>query len=99
MPQQLVQMLPFIVMLGLFYLIIFVPESKRKKKFAAMLNDLKVNDEVMTRGGIIGKIINIQDNYIILQTGPERCRIKLDKNGVSSVLNSSSEEKIEYKES
>ena len=96
---QLVQMLPFIVMLGLFYLIIFVPESKRKKKFAAMLNDLKVNDEVMTRGGIIGKIINIQDNYIILQTGPERCRIKLDKNGVSSVLNSSSEEKIEYKES
>jgi len=89
--------LPFILMIALFYLIIFVPESKRKKKFAAMLNGLKVNDEVMTRGGIIGKIVNIQDNFIILQTGPDRTKIKVDKNGISSVTNKPVADKVEEK--
>jgi preprotein translocase subunit YajC len=97
MNSTIVNMLPFIVMLGLFYLIVFMPESKRKKKFAAMLNDLKVNDEVMTRGGILGKIVNIQDNFLILQTGPDRTKIKIDKNGISSVLNKIVEEAVEVK--
>jgi preprotein translocase subunit YajC len=60
-----------------------------------MISNLKVNDEVMTRGGIIGKIINIQDNYIILETGPDRVRIKLDKNGISNVLNTNNEDNQE----
>lgn len=60
-----------------------------------MLSSLKVNDEIMTRGGIIGKLINIQDKFIILETGPDRVRIKLDKNGISSVLNSTGEENKE----
>lgn len=95
----LTQMLPFIVMLGLFYLILFVPENKRRKKYAAMQSNLKVNDEIMTRGGIIGKVISIHDNYIILESGPDRCRVKLDKNGISTVINSVAQEKTEEKES
>lgn len=88
-------LIPFILMIGLFYLFIFVPENKRKKKYSSMLSSLKVNDEIMTRGGIIGKLINIQDKFIILETGPDRVRIKLDKNGISSVLNSTGEENKE----
>jgi preprotein translocase subunit YajC len=90
-------LIPFILMIGLFYLFIFVPENKRKKKYSSMLSSLKVNDEIMTRGGIIGKLINIQDKFIILETGPDRVRIKLDKNGISSVLNSTVEENKESK--
>lgn len=90
--QYISTLLPFILMIGLFYLFIFVPENKRKKKYSNMLNNLKVNDEVMSRGGIIGKLINIQDKYVILETGPDRVRIKLDKNGIAQVLNSTSEE-------
>ena len=53
-----------------------------------MLSNLKVNDEVMTKGGIVGKIINIRENesFITLQTGPDRIKIKLDKTGVLNVL-------------
>jgi preprotein translocase subunit YajC len=83
---------PFILMLGLFYLIIFVPENRRKKKYSSMLNSLKVNDEVITKGGIIGKIVNIQDDFVIVQTGPDKARIKLNKNGISNVLNTVAEE-------
>lgn len=94
---SVIQYLPYILMIALFYLIIFVPESKRKKKFASMLSNLKVNDEVMTRGGILGKIVNIQDNFTIIQTGPDRTKIKVDKNGIASVLNKTVEEKTEIK--
>lgn len=73
-------------MIVIFYLIIFVPEGKRKKRYRAMLDNLKVNDEIMTKGGIVGKIINVQDRFVILQTGPDKVRIKLDKTGVLNLL-------------
>lgn len=88
----------FVIMIALFYIFIFVPENKRKKKYGSMLNNLKINDEITTRGGIIGKIINIQDNFIILETGPDRVRIKLDKNGISHVISSKETEAQETKE-
>jgi preprotein translocase, YajC subunit len=84
--KQLLQLSPLIVMMIFFYLIIFIPESKRKKKYKAMLNNLKVNDEIMTKGGIIGKIINIQERAIVVQTGPDKVKIKVDKTGVLNLL-------------
>jgi preprotein translocase subunit YajC len=99
--QYLGSFLPILLMIAMFYLIIFVPENKRKKKYSAMLTGLKVNDEIMSRGGIIGKIVNIQDNFVIMQTGPDKMRIKIDKNGISQVLNAedvNETEKIESTE-
>ncbi|MBV7275310.1 preprotein translocase subunit YajC [Clostridiaceae bacterium UIB06] len=98
----LLRFAPLVIMMAFVYLIIIVPENKRKKKYRGMLDSLKVNDEVMTKGGIIGKIINIQDNFIILQTGPDKIRIKLDKTGVLTLLseletNNSSEKKADTK--
>jgi len=95
--EQLVSLLPIILMLGLFYLVVFIPENKRKKKYAALLNNLKVNDEIMTKGGIMGKIINIQDDHIILESGPDRARIKLSKNGIGSVINANSTDMLQKK--
>jgi len=94
---QLGTLLPLILMLAVFYLVIFIPENKRKKKYAALLNNLKVNDEVMTKGGIMGKIINIQDEYIILESGPDRTRVKLSKSGIGTVINVSNAEVVEKK--
>ncbi|SHH38802.1 preprotein translocase subunit YajC [Clostridium grantii] len=87
--EQLFGLLPFIVMMVVFYLVLFLPERKRKKQYQSMLDSLSVNDEVMTRGGIIGRIINLQDEFIILETGPERVRIKVQRKGISSVSKSS----------
>lgn len=94
---QLGTLLPLILMLAVFYLVIFIPENKRKKKYAALLNNLKVNDEVMTKGGIMGKIINIQDEYIILESGPDRTRVKLSKSGIGTVINVNNAEVVEKK--
>lgn len=91
--QTIIALAPYIIMLVVFYLIIFIPENKRKKKYASMLQSVKVNDEILTKGGIIGKIVNVKDDFVILETGPDRARIKLTKNGISSVLTPNSDEK------
>ncbi|OPJ63578.1 preprotein translocase subunit YajC [Clostridium oryzae] len=80
--------LPFVLMLVIFYVLVLVPENRRKKKYNNMLNSLVLNDEIMTKGGIIGKITNIQDDFIIVQSGPDRTRIKLSKNGILEVTKS-----------
>lgn len=90
-------LLPFILMLVFFYIIVYIPENKRKKKYKSMLDTLKVNDEIITKGGILGKIITIQDTFIVLETGPSKARIKLDKNGILSVLNTSTVSEKEVK--
>ncbi|MBU3180779.1 preprotein translocase subunit YajC [Clostridium psychrophilum] len=95
--QSIGTLLPLILMLAVFYLVIFIPENKRKKKYAALLSNLKINDEVMTKGGMMGKIINIQDEYIILESGPDRTRIKLAKSGIGSAINVSTSEVAEKK--
>lgn len=81
------QLLPFIVMMVVLYLIIFIPEKKRKKQYEEMIGSLKVNDEIMTKGGIIGKITTIKDEYIIVESGPDRSRIKFTKQSIASVIN------------
>ncbi|NME94535.1 preprotein translocase subunit YajC [Clostridium cochlearium] len=91
--------MPLILMLVLFYIMMYIPEKKRKKKYGDMLSSLSLNDEIITKGGILGRIVNIQDTFIILETGPNRARIKLDKNGILSVLQSASiEEESKEKE-
>lgn len=91
MGQILTVWLPFIVMLVIFYLLIFIPENRRKKKYKALIDNLKVNDDIVTKGGIIGRITNVQDDFVIIQTGPDKARIKIIKNGISDLMNKETE--------
>ena len=60
MNQTTVQMLIFwVVIIVVFYLLLFLPEKKKQKKFDKMVHDLKVGDEIITRGGIYGRISNL----------------------------------------
>lgn len=92
MNAQTFNIVSILAMLAIFYAIVFIPESRRKKKFNAMIKSLKVNDEIITRGGIAGKIVGIQDEFITLQTGPDRVKIKITKDAVGSVTTVKSEE-------
>ncbi|NEZ45634.1 preprotein translocase subunit YajC [Clostridium niameyense] len=92
------QFMFLIVMLVLFYLMIFLPEKKRKKNFNEMINSLSLNDEIITRGGIVGKVVNIQDNLVIVQTGPERTRIQVSKSSVYNVTKKRENESADVKE-
>ncbi|WP_138206332.1 preprotein translocase subunit YajC [Haloimpatiens lingqiaonensis] len=100
MSNGLMTIVTFVIMIAFFYVIIVIPENKRKKKYNAMLESLKVNDEVMTRGGIIGSIVVIKDDYVIIQSGPDKSRLKMSKSAIGSILNSKDEAEVkEVKES
>jgi len=74
---------PIILMFIIFYFLLIVTEKKRKKKYQSMVNELKVNDEIVTRGGIIGKISHIDDKTVTIETSTAKTKIKLDKSGIA----------------
>lgn len=85
MLQQLMAFGPMILIFVVFYFMLVLPEKKRKKQYQEMLTSLKVNDEVLTRGGIMGKIVHLQEEFVILESGPERTKIKVSKQGISAM--------------
>jgi preprotein translocase subunit YajC len=76
--------LPFLGVFVIYYFILVIPDKKRKKKYHGMLSELKVHDEVVTRGGIIGKIAHIDDKTVTLETSAAKTKIKFDKTAISS---------------
>lgn len=87
MAQLLVTLLPLVAMFAIMYFLLIVPEKKRTKKYNTMLSELKVNDEVLTRGGIVGKIITIEEDQMVIQSGPDRVRFRVTKNSIAQKLN------------
>ena len=87
MAQLLATLLPVVAMFAIMYFLLILPEKKRTKKYNEMLSALKVNDEVLTRGGIIGKIITIDEDQMVIQSGPDRVRFRVTKNSIAQKLN------------
>jgi len=67
------------------YFFMWRPQSKRLKAQQSMMNSLKVDDEVTTSGGLLGKIINI-DNSIVSISISENTTVKLQKTAISNIL-------------
>ena len=65
-----VQLVPFVLVLGIFYFVILLPMKRRQKKVQEFLDALKVGDRVVTTGGIFGSIAKISDQSIQLQIAP-----------------------------
>ena len=77
-------MLPLVLMIALMYFLMIRPENKRKKQAEEMRNSLKKGDQITTIGGIIGKIVQVTDETIIIETSDDRVRMELAKWAVST---------------
>ena len=77
-------MLPLVLMIALMYFLMIRPENKRKKQAEEMRNSLKKGDQITTIGGIIGKIVQVTDETIIIETSDDRVRMELTKWSVST---------------
>ncbi|MGM9522276.1 MAG: preprotein translocase subunit YajC [Oscillospiraceae bacterium] len=73
-----------VVIVAVFYFFMIRPEKKKRKKAEEMRNSLSIGDNVTTIGGMVGKIVNISDDFITFETGEDRVRIKIAKWGISS---------------
>jgi preprotein translocase subunit YajC len=65
---------PFVLMIGMFvamYFLMIRPQMKRAKEAKAMLDALQKGDEVVTLGGLVGKIVELSDQYATIEIAPE----------------------------
>lgn len=69
--------IPLILMIVVFYFILIRPQKKRDKEVQKMRENIEVADEVVTIGGIIGRVVSIKDDTIVLETAGDRCKIRL----------------------
>ena len=83
-PNSIIQFLPLIVILAIFYLIVFLPARRRQKKLQDMIDNLKVGDKVVTSGGIYGTIVGFKDDRIQLRVA-ENVKIELSRNAVTAL--------------
>ncbi|HED64101.1 MAG TPA: preprotein translocase subunit YajC [Planctomycetes bacterium] len=74
-----------LLVLGIFYFVMILPQNKQRKKREAMLDAMKKGDEVMTSSGIYGKIAMIQDDVITLQVA-DGVRLRFNRAAIQDVL-------------
>ncbi len=72
---MLVQFVPLILMLGIFWFLLIRPQQKRAKEHKAMLENLKRGDYIITSGGMIGRILEIETDVVLLECGESKLRI------------------------
>jgi preprotein translocase subunit YajC len=81
----LISFLPLIVLFGVFYFMLIRPQMKRAKEQRTMVAALAKGDEVLTNGGLLGRIEEVADQLVTLEIAPN-VRVKLRKDAVSTVL-------------
>jgi len=68
-----------LVMFGIFYFILIRPQVKKQKEHQAMLSKLGKGDEVITRGGVIGKITGVAEDGILVLELQEKVRVRVPR--------------------
>lgn len=81
------------LVLGFTYFFMIRPENKRKKETEQMRSNLKKGDQITTIGGIVGKIVMVNDESVIIETSDDRVRLELTKWAVSTVNKGDAEKK------
>ncbi len=74
-----------LLFLVIFYFLLWRPQSKRAKEQRDMIDSIKTGDEIVTTGGILGRVQSIKDKFISVVIA-EGIEIKLQRNAVSTVL-------------
>jgi len=74
-------LLPLLFMVFIFYFLLLRPEKKRKKQAQDMLSNIQIADEVVTSGGIIGRVIDVKPggDTVVIETGGDKTRIRILK--------------------
>lgn len=74
-------LLPFVFIFGIFYFLVILPQKKQKQQLQEMIASLKINDEIVTNGGVIGKIKEVKDTSFIILSA-EKSFLEVGKSAV-----------------
>lgn len=87
--QQLMSLAPLLILIIAMYFLMIRPQRKRDKQIQEMRKSLQVGDEIVTIGGICGKIVKTKDETIVIQVGADKLKFEMMRWSVSTVTNPS----------
>lgn len=74
-----------VLIFAIFYFLLIRPQTKEKKRHQQMLSGIKKGDEVVSNGGIIGKVVHVEEHRLTVRTG-EDTRVTVDRGRIATVL-------------
>ncbi len=78
-------LLMMVLFFGIFYFMLMRPQMKQAKEHKKLITNLAKGDEIVTSGGLLGKITEVGDNFIVLEVAKET-EIKVQKNAVTALM-------------
>lgn len=98
MPTGIYSVLSWVLIIGVFYIFLILPEKKRQKSMKNMINSLKIGDKILTKGGIFGRIVSTSEDSVVIESGPDNTKLELAKVAIGNVIESANEAVKEYTE-
>jgi preprotein translocase subunit YajC len=80
-PNPLMSLLPFLLIIVVFYFFMIRPQMKRQKELRKYRDALKKGDKIITTGGIYGRVLEVKDTQVIMEIA-DNVSIKIDKSAV-----------------
>ena len=80
-------LLPLILLLLIMYFLLIRPQKKREKEVNAMRSSVQVGDEIITIGGICGKVVKTKEETLVIQVGADKVKFEVMRWSISKVVN------------
>jgi len=77
--ESLISFLPIVAVLIVFYFVLIRPQQKQQKQAEKMRDALEIGDEIITTGGVIGRVVSIKEDNIVIESGGERNKLRIAK--------------------
>ena len=74
---MLATFIPLILMIVIFYFLLIRPQKKRDKEVQKMRENIYIADEIVTIGGIIGRVVSIKDDTVVIETASDHSKIRM----------------------
>ena len=82
---SLFSLLPLLLIFVLFYFLLIRPQQRRAKQHKSMVAALKVGDEVASNGGLLGKVTDVDDNFVTMEIAPG-VNVKVQRHAVAQMI-------------
>ncbi len=86
-PSAFIQLVPIVLIFGIFYFLLIAPMRKRQKAVQQMISDLKKGDRIVTSGGLHGEVAAVLDNAVLVKVA-DNVKVKISKSAISGLQGS-----------
>lgn len=84
-----------VVLIVIMYFMMIRPQKKRQKEEQEMRSSLEIGDEIITIGGIVGKVVTIREQDLVIETGADRTKMKIQRWAVNTNVTKTEQHKKE----